>query len=193
LIGKTIQYLTVKEDKRKFRVYPLKNVVEEDENVKFIAELYNASYEPINTANVQLSLTDANKKLFNYNFSPIGSSYQLDLGFLNPGIYSFKAKAIGTNEAVNGKLVVKPLQIEMVNTKADFGLLRSLAANNSGKFFSAEKLESCIEDLKKNANITSVSYNEKRPDELINIKWIFFLLLFLISAEWFIRKYEGAN
>jgi hypothetical protein len=89
--------------------------------------------------------------------------------------------------------VVKPLQIEMVNTKADFGLLRSLAANNVGKFFSAEKLESCIEDLKKNANITSVSYNEKRPDELINIKWIFFLLLFLISAEWFIRKYEGAN
>ncbi len=193
LISKTIQYLTVKEDKRKFRVYPLKNVYDEDETVKFIAELYNASYEPINTANVQLSLTDANKKIFNYNFSPIGNSYQLDLGSLSPGIYSFKAKASGVNETIIGKLVIKPLQIELVNTRADFGLMREMAANNSGKFFSAEKLESCLEELKKNANITSVSYNEKRPDELINLKWIFFFLLFLISAEWFIRKYEGAN
>jgi hypothetical protein len=193
LVSKTIQYLTVKEDKRKFRVYPLKNVYEEDEAVKFLAELYNSSYEPVNTANVLLSLTDANNKTYNYNFSPIGKTYQLDLGFLNPGIYTFKAKANEINETINGKLLVKPLQIELVNTKADFGLLREIAGNNSGQFYPAEKLESCIENLKKNTNITSVSYNEKRPDELINIKWIFFFLLFIISAEWFIRKYEGAN
>jgi hypothetical protein len=193
LVSKTIQYLTVKEDKRKFRVYPLKNVYEEDEAVKFLAELYNSSYEPINTANVLLSLTDVNNKTFNYNFSPIGKTYQLELGFLNPGIYTFNAKANGINETIKGKLVVKPLQIELVNTKADFGLLREIAGNNSGQFYQAEKLESCIENLKKNTNITSVSYNEKRPDELINIKWIFFFLLIIISAEWFIRKYEGAN
>ena len=193
LVSKTIQYLTVKEDKRKFRVYPLKNVYEEDEAVKFLAELYNSSYEPVNTANVLLSLTDANNKTYNYNFSPIGKTYQLDLGYLNPGIYTFKAKANEINETINGKLLVKPLQIELVNTKADFGLLREIAGNNSGQFYPAEKLESCIENLKKNTNITSVSYNEKRPDELINIKWIFFFLLIIISAEWFIRKYEGAN
>jgi hypothetical protein len=81
----------------------------------------------------------------------------------------------------------------LVNTKADFGLLREMAKNNAGQFYTAEKFEACIEDLKKNNSITSVSYNEKRPDELINLKWIFFLLLFIISAEWFIRKYEGAN
>jgi hypothetical protein len=193
LVSKTIQYLTVKEDKRKFRVYPLKNVYEEDESVKFLAELYNASYEPINTANIQLNLTDANKKIYNYNFSPIGKTYQLDLGFLNPGIYTYKAKASGVNEVITGKLIIKPLQIELVNTKADFGLLREMAKNNAGQFYTAEKFEACIEDLKKNNSITSVSYNEKRPDELINLKWIFFLLLFIISAEWFIRKYEGAN
>jgi len=193
LVSKTIQYLTVKEDKRKFRVYPLKNVYEEDESVKFLAELYNASYETINTANIQLNLTDANKKTYNYNFSPIGKTYQLDLGFLNPGIYTYKAKASGVNEVITGKLIIKPLQIELVNTKADFGLLREMAKNNAGQFYTAEKFEACIEDLKKNNSITSVSYNEKRPDELINLKWIFFLLLFIISAEWFIRKYEGAN
>ena len=52
-------------------------------------------------------------------------------------------------------------------------------------------IDDFIEDLKKNNSITSVSYNEKRPDELINLNWIFFLLLFIISAEWFIRKYNG--
>ena len=27
--------------------------------------------------------------------------------------------------------------------------------------------------------------------ELINQKWLFFLILFLISLEWVIRKYQG--
>lgn len=193
LVNKTIQYLTVKEDKRKFRVYPLKNVYEEDEAVKFVAEIYNASYESINTSNVQLSLVDVHKKTYNYNFSPNGKTYQLELGLLNPGVYTFKAKASGITETISGKLLIKPLQLEFLNNQADFGLLRRMSKNNSGKFYKAQDLNTCMEDLKKNKNISSIAYHEKRPDELINIKWLFFLLLILISGEWFIRKYEGAN
>ena len=149
LVNKTIQYLTVKEDKRKFRVYPLKNVYEEDEAVKFVAEIYNASYESINTSNVQLSLVDVHKKTYNYNFSPNGKTYQLELGLLNPGVYTFKAKASGITETISGKLLIKPLQLEFLNNQADFGLLRRMSKNNSGKFYKAQDLNTCMEDLKK--------------------------------------------
>ncbi len=192
LVSKTIQYLAVKEDKRKFRAYPVKNLYEEDEAVRFIAEIYNASYEPVNTSEVKLSLINQDKKVYNYTFSKIGNAYRLELGLLAPGVYSYTAKADGISESISGKLIITPLQTELVNTRADFGLLRQLAQNHSGKFFAAGEIEKAIETVKKNDNISSVSYKEKRPDELINLKWIFVLLIALLSAEWIIRKYEGA-
>ena len=192
LVHKTIQYLAVKEDKRKFRVYPVKNNYDEDETVRFIAELYNASYEPINTAEVKLNLYNSDKKVYNYSFSKNGNAYRLDLGILPAGIYTFTAKAEGIAETMTGKLIITPLQTELVNTRADHGLLRQIAYKHTGKFYNARDIKKVIEEIKKNETISSVSYKERRPDELINIKWIFFLLIALISAEWFIRKYEGA-
>jgi len=38
---------------------------------------------------------------------------------------------------------------------------------------------------------TSVIHSEEKFDNLLNLKWVFFLLLALISAEWFLRKYHG--
>jgi len=192
LVNKTIQFLAVKEDKRKFRVYPVKSVYEEDENVRFVAELYNASYELINTNEVKLSITDEAKKIYSYTFSRNDKSYALDLGLLNPGAYQFTAKAEGINETVSGKFLVTALQTELVNTRADFALLRDMSKKNNGEFVPTEQLKSVAYKIKKNTGVTSVTYNEKKPDELINLKWVFFILLGLISLEWFIRKYEGA-
>ena len=191
LVSKTIQYLAVKEDKRKFRVYPTKNVYDEDEPIRFIAELYNASYELVNQADVKLTLTSPENKTYNYIFSKSGKSYQLDIGIMPPGPYRFTAQAEGLPDKVNGKVLIMPLQTELVNTRADFGLLRDLAKKHKGGFFKAAELNKAIESIKKNTAITSVSYTEKRLDELINVKWVFFLLIILLAAEWFIRKYEG--
>jgi hypothetical protein len=192
LVNKTIQFLTVKEDKRKFRVYPSKNSYDEDEAVKFYAELYNASYEPINTADVKLTLSNSDNKIFNYTFSKTGKSYVLDLGLLAPGTYTYVAKTTESTETISGKIIVKPLQLEMINTRADFGLLRSMSQKHNGQFVYANELNKLKELIVKNQNVSSISYNEKKPDELINLKLIFFILLGLLSLEWFIRKYEGA-
>lgn len=192
LIGKTIQYLTVKDDKRKFRVYPTKNVFEEDESVRFIGELYNASYELINTNDIKLKLINENKQVFNYTFSKNGKSYALDIGLMPPGAYQFTANAEGIEETISGKLIVTALQTELVNTTADFGLLRDISIKHKGEFLMASEIDKLANKIKANTAVTSVTYNEKKPDELINLKWVFFLLLILISAEWFIRKYEGA-
>ncbi len=191
LVGKTIQYLTVKEDKRKFRVYPLKPVFEEDENVKFIAEVYNASYELVNTSEVKLKIKNEAGQVYDYNFSKNNKSYGLEIGLLNPGIYTYTANILGSNESITGKVMVTALQTELINTKADFGLLRDLSKKYGGQFIHAENITSLSELLKKNDKVTELTYFEKRPDDLINLKWVFFLLAGLIAAEWFIRKYEG--
>ncbi len=191
LVSKTIQYLATKDDKRKFRVYPVKNVYEEDEAIKFIAEIYNSNYELINTADVKLELTNEAKKTFKYTFSPYARSYQLDIGLMPPGIYRFKATADGMQGAIAGQVLVTPIQAELVNTRADFGMMRQLAKQNNGRFYKAKELNELVKAIQQNTDITSMSYVEKKVDELINVKWIFFLIFLLLAFEWFVRKYEG--
>ena len=38
---------------------------------------------------------------------------------------------------------------------------------------------------------TSVIHSEEKFNNLLNLKWVFFLLLALVSAEWFLRKFYG--
>ncbi len=191
LMNKTIQYLSTKEDKRKFKVYPVKNVYEEDDNVKFIAELYNNNYEPILNKDIQLTLTNSSNKQFQYTFSPDGSVYSLDIGTMPAGNYTFKTKNNVTNDVISGSILIKPLQLEQSELEANFSLLRILSQQNNGEFFYQNQLKELIKTIKNNKNITSTSVNEKKSEELIQIKWLFFLLLFFLSLEWFIRKYKG--
>jgi hypothetical protein len=39
---------------------------------------------------------------------------------------------------------------------------------------------------------TSIIRAEEKYDSLIKLKWIFWVLLAMISTEWFMRKYYGS-
>ena len=56
LIDKTIQYLSVKADKRPFRVNLQKNIFSDNEAITFDAQLYNANYELINSPEVDMKV-----------------------------------------------------------------------------------------------------------------------------------------
>jgi len=45
--------------------------------------------------------------------------------------------------------------------------------------------------IKANDNVKTVVYQDKHYSDLIDIKWVFVLILALLSTEWFLRKREG--
>jgi len=45
--------------------------------------------------------------------------------------------------------------------------------------------------IRKNENIKTVVYEDKHYSDIIDVKWVFILILALLSAEWFLRKREG--
>jgi hypothetical protein len=45
--------------------------------------------------------------------------------------------------------------------------------------------------IRKNENIKTVVYEDKHYSDLIDLKWLFGLILLLLSTEWFLRKREG--
>jgi hypothetical protein len=194
LIDKTIQYLSVKEDKRKFRVVLPKNVFLENEQITFDAELYNNSYELINEGDVNMVIKNENGKEFPYTFSKTGHYYTLNGGYYPPGTYSFVAKTLsgGKTESFTGKFEVQAVQLELFETTANHGILKLLAQSTGGTVVYQDQLSSLKEIISKSDKIKPVLYQTNLTRPIINLKSLFFLLLTLLSLEWFMRRYFGS-
>ncbi|RZL39407.1 MAG: hypothetical protein EOO96_00765 [Pedobacter sp.] len=193
LIGKTVQYLAVKDDKRKFKVYASKTTYDENENIVLNATLYNDAYEPITTPEVKVQLKNAAGKIYNYTFSKNGSSYRLDAGLLPQGNYTFSASTTygNKNYSANGAFYVNALIAEYQQTTANHQLLYTMAKQSNGKMVMPQNLLSLVKELEDSGQIKTISYEDRKYEELISLKWIFALILILLTTEWFLRKRNG--
>lgn len=194
-IQQIIQYLAVKEDKRPFKINLPKNIFNENEPVTFEAELYNKSYQLVNESIVSLIIKDANsKKTFNYEFSRSGNGYRAEIDNLPTGNYTFTASSKLNEQpyTFSGKFTVAPLQLENLSSIANHQLLYQISNETGGKLFYPNQFESLSKTIADNQNIKPLLYDTFKTDAIINKKWIFFLIIALLSFEWFIRKYLGA-
>ncbi len=78
-----------------------------------------------------------------------------------------------------------------LNAVADFGLLRKLARETGAGFYRHGEWSQLIADFKKNEP-KELIHSEESFNPLVQVKWFFFLLLLLVSVEWFSRKYLGS-
>src|SRR5690606_32126571 len=90
----------------------------------------------------------------------------------------------------SGQFSVQPIQLELYETTADHGLLRNLSREYGGAVFYQNQIAE-LGDAILAKNIKPVVYSSTRTRSLINLKWIFFLLMGLLSVEWFLRRYYG--
>ena len=192
IIAKTVQYLTLKEDKRKFRVTVAKNIFNENEAVFFDAELYNNNYELINEPDAALTIKDAEGRDYNYTFNKTGNAYKLNAGILPVGNYNYTGKVFsnGENLTYNGQFSVQPVQLEAFQTTADHGMLRLLSDEYGGDLFYPDQISALTAALTAR-DIKPVMYQTNKTRSVINLKWIFFLILALLTFEWFMRRYHG--
>ncbi len=193
LINKTVQFLSVKEDKSKFRIVT-ENIYFENEIIQFNGELYNDSYELVNGPEIVIELFEEGGDKYDFVFNRTATSYMLNAGILPAGFYNYKAKVkYGTKDYVEtGKFQVKQLLLEANNTIANHQLLQNISEKFGGKLFFPKETEELAKSINSNEDITSIIYEENDLKELISLKWIFFVLLTLLSLEWFLRKRNGA-
>jgi hypothetical protein len=194
MISKVVQYLGVKEDKRKFRVNVNKNIFRENEQVFFDAELYNKSYELFNEPDVQIVITGGRGKDYTYTFDKSGKAYTLNAGTLPVGNYRFEAKTNVNGEQLTfkGQFSIEPIQLEQYETTADHRLLRLLSDRFGGKMIHPDQMSQLPDLIKAQGNVKPVIYTNTTTRSLINIRWLFALLLILLTGEWFLRRYFGS-
>jgi hypothetical protein len=88
-------------------------------------------------------------------------------------------------------MVNSSLNLETRQSTANHQLLKTIAERSGGKMLQPSEIGKLADLIRKNENIKTVVYEDKRYSDIIDIKWIFVLILLLLSAEWFLRKREG--
>lgn len=193
LIRKMAQFLALKADKKRFRVDHAP-VVASNEHVLLTAEVYNASYEAVDDAEVAITLKDEEGRDYPFAFTPAGNGYRASAGMLPVGRYSWKAEALhkGERMTAQGELFVSAVTLEQVSTVADHALLADIAARTGGLMLRPTETKRIMEALDVDQRSASRSYTQPRFTDLIELRWIFFAILLLLAAEWTLRRRSGA-
>lgn len=193
LILKLVQYLSTKEDRRKFRVYPGKNTFTENERVVFETELYNDVFELIYGNKIALKITNEQGETSSFTYVNNENNNQYSIGNLDQGVYQYTASTSIDNETLtsSGEFTIEPLQLEMINYTANHDLLRTIASNSEGSFYLPSQIDQLKDDLA-TKNVKGILYAQEDFLPIINLPWVFFLLLTLVSTEWFVRKYHSS-
>ena len=193
LMNKTVQYLAVKGDKRPFQVSLPKNIFQDNEAVTFDAQLYNANYELVNTPDVDLKIKSEDGREYPFKFNKTDNYYTLNAGFLPVGSYTYTASVrLGANAyKAEGRFSISPLQLEELRTVADHKVMYQLATQHQGQMYHAGDFEKIADDILAKNQLKPILYDTFLTESAINLRWIFFIILLLLSAEWFMRKYLG--
>lgn len=193
MMSKIVQYLSVKNDKRKFRVNMPKTLYNENEAISFDAELYNDSYELINDPEVNILITSEDGKSYPFTFNKTGKAYTLNTGILPVGNYTYLAKTTfsGQEYKAQGSFSVVPLQLETVQTVANHRILYAMAQRYGGAVVPPSQIDSLLSYIQQQPNIKPVQYSSFKTQPLINLKWLFLFLLLFLAIEWFVRKFIG--
>jgi len=189
LIGKSIQWLVLKNDKSPFRIQSPR-LVHENDQVVFNAEVYNPSYELITDPDVTITITDEKGKTYPYTFSKQEKRYYLDAGLFNPGTYSYTAKVSLADgvQTKQGSFIVSAIHAELLQLEANHLLLRQIADKTKGKFLKLSSSTSLPATMTNSQKIKTITYSEHTTEPLITFKLLFWTLLILLTVEWFLRK-----
>ncbi|WP_245575776.1 VWA domain-containing protein [Hymenobacter norwichensis] len=192
LVIRTLQLLTQNANKKRLDVYPTQDAFSTQDDVTFGAETYNAIFERTYGQQITLTLTDEQKKTRTFSYTNSEDGAPLHLGTLPGGVYRYAARAMLSGQAQQdqGELLIQEQQLEALDSRADHNLLYQLARRSNSRLYYPQQFAQLTQDILK-ADYKPVIYSQEDLKDLINLKWLFFLILALVTAEWATRKYSG--
>lgn len=192
LITKTIQFLSVKNDKKQFRFDVRENSFLDTEPAQFDVEVYNDIYERIYGNDITITITSENgsSQRFDFTDSEYNSTFRAPI--LSQGIYRYRAQVkVGDKTLTDqGEFSVQDINPEFLNLTANHRLLKNISKKTGGTYAPFSKLDELISEIK-NKEFKSIIKSEEELVPLYRAWWWYFIIFILFSTEWFLRKYWG--
>jgi len=193
LVAKLIQYLTSDPGVDRFRV-EAPRLLDEDQRVTFEARVYDATLQPLQGADIALTLRDSTETAYDYRFSSSAAGgYALDAGRLPQGAYRWTARTevAGTEYDRSGTFEIRGIQLELSGRPADHDKLIRMAERTGGQAFDPEALDALAATLSASDRfIPELSLTERLQD-LIGLKALLMALVALLGVEWMVRRWAG--
>ncbi len=190
-IGNVVQYLA--SNKRRSRLEVSSETFYYNNNpIKISAQYFDENYVFDNRAS--LNITVKNTETENQTLFPMllrNNYFEVDLNSLPAGEYNYTVSV--ANEAVSssGDFTILDFNVEQQFLNAAISKLQRVAQKTNGKAYFTTQSDGLINALLADTNYQNIEKSEQKVVPLIDWKYLLVLIVLALTAEWFIRKYNG--
>jgi hypothetical protein len=193
-LSNSIRWLTTHEDNRPVKGSTTKELYTQGEPVEFTAQVYDASANPVDNAQVRVTAQQEGKE-FETTLTQIGNGrYEGKIDGLSEGDYTFRTAAQADGQPLGedqGRFTVGELNLEFQDPRMNTSLLRELAFRTSGKYYSPENIKELVTDIASLQSFKARDIRRATAYEIWNWQYTLACIVLLFGMEWFIRKRSG--
>jgi len=189
-----VKWLNTREEQDRILVKTSKRNYSPGETVEFLARVSDESLNPVDDADIKVQISSSR------------NSYEVDMLSAGKGLYEgtillnetgdFNFEADIFREGIflgkdDGTFNVGEIEIEMINPVMNYGLLKLLAYESGGNYYTPDKYELLSSQL---AEINKSASKEKIITSDVTLwsdEWLLVVAILLFSLEWFLRKRIG--
>jgi hypothetical protein len=190
----SIRWLTAREDTRPVKVVPTKESFVQGEPVEFTGQLYDASAQPVENAQIRVVARQGEQE-FETVLQSIGSGrYEGRMVGLGEGDYVFHAVAQSDGRSLGedrGRFSLGEANLEYQDTRTNVSLLRQLAGRTGGRYFSLPGLAELPGMLSTQPSFTARESSTTEEVEIWSWKYTLACIVILLALEWYLRKRAG--
>ena len=119
------------------------------------------------------------------------SYYEADLSYLSPASYSFNVTVKDENRSSSGSFTILDFDVEQQFSATDYKKLGQLAVSTAGALYYPDQVEELLTKITEDRQFVPTQKSTKNVVPLIDFRILLGLIIAALSAEWFIRKYNG--
>jgi hypothetical protein len=190
-VDNSLRWLSINDNKKQVKVRTSKKRYFKGEKVIVEATVLDAQYQPIDNAVVECLINKTTKR----GLSSLGGGlYRTTIDGMSIGDYSVVATASTNGNSIgndNTSFLIDSVSIEQQGLPMNVELLRSIAKQSGGQFYTSITVSSMVNDIKNRQTYRPKPVVEKENIALWKSIWLVLLALTFFSIEWILRKRNG--
>jgi hypothetical protein len=195
-----LRWLSTSDQGKFVRIKTTRKLYGSGEKVEFTGQVYDKSYNPLDNADVRITLQSAVlKQSREVVLSTLGGGrYSAAVEGLGQGEYNFTGTATVNGQKYGedaGRFSVGEVNIEFQNIRMNAAFLRRLAETTGGAFFTAEEIAANPDKLKnaiqRHRGFQARPVTLRSDIPLWNLAWLLGAAIVCFALEWFLRKRSG--
>ncbi len=194
LMGNVIRWLTTREDQKRVRVTPVKEIFTTAEPAEMAGQVYDEQLRPEDDAELTVEV-ERGKDKTRFQLTAEGNGrYSGSVDGLPEGDYAYTAKATANGTVIGedkGKFSVGQANVEFLQTRMNKQLLEQIAYQTGGRYYDIDQSGGLSHDVAEAVKLEPKEVVNTSEIELWNWKYLAAAIILLFAVEWFMRKGSG--